>query len=206
MKKSTKRACYFVGALGSATIAMTGCTYSQINPEAAAADLRANTGYNELKEIEPGTAKLVMRTFGAAGTTSNAQFAVSIAEAPCKDFQHLGAAAYTGSGIVYPWIARATRVGTRASPYLAHDATPGQPIQVRGIGNWSTGGANVAFRAGSCGPVTVSFTPAENRAYAVEFVWGERMSCRLSVMDATNPDAPQPVEVRDVAGCPVPSR
>ncbi|RUR67614.1 hypothetical protein EJP67_11170 [Variovorax guangxiensis] len=190
-------------ALGVVVIAVAGCTYSQINPEAAAADARANTGYNELKDIEPGTSKLVMRT---SGTSANAQFAVSTAESPCQGFQHLGAAAYTGSGVVYPWIASALRAGTRASPYLVHEATSGQTIHVRGIGNWSTGGANVAYRAGSCGPVTVSFTPAESHAYTVEFVWGEKMSCRLAVMDATNPDVPQPVEVRNVAGCPAPSR
>lgn len=186
-----------------AMIAVTGCTYSQINPEAAAADVRANTGYNELKEVEPGTAKLVMRTFG---TSANAQFAVSTAEVPCQGFQHLGAAAYTGSGVVYPWIASALRAGTRASPYLVHEATPGQPIQIRSTGNWSTGGANVPYRTGSCGPVVVSFTPVENHAYTIEFVWGEKMSCRLAVMDATAPDVPQPVEVRVIPGCPVPSR
>jgi hypothetical protein len=190
-------------ALCVVVIAITGCTYSQINPEAAAADVRANTGYNELKDIEPGTSKLVMRTFG---TSANAQFAVSTSEAPCQNFQHLGAAAYTGSGVVYPWIASALRAGTRASPYLVHEAAPGQPIQIRSTGNWSTGGANVTYRTGSCGPVTVSFTPAENRAYTIEFVWGEKMSCRLAVMDATDPDAPRPVEVRSIAGCPAPAR
>ncbi|WP_339095305.1 hypothetical protein [Variovorax paradoxus] len=203
MKWSEKILCQPAAMLCLVVLAVTGCTYSQINPEAAAADIRANTGYNELKDIEAGTSKLVMRTFGIS---ANAQFAVSTSEAPCQNFQHLGAAAYTGSGVVYPWIASALRAGTRASPYLVHEAAPGQPIQIRSTGNWSTGGTNVAYRTGSCGPVTVSFTPVENRAYTVEFVWGEKMSCRLAVMDATDPDAPRPVEVRSIAGCPAPAR
>ncbi|WP_418121563.1 hypothetical protein [Variovorax sp. 160MFSha2.1] len=206
MKKSKRRARLATLPLCLAVIAVGGCTYSQINPEAALADVRANTGYNELKDIEPGTAKLVMRTFGAAGTASNAQFAVSTAEASCQGFQHLGAATYTGNGVVYPWIARATRVGTRAEPYLAHEAKPGQPIQIRGIGIWSTSGAGMAFRSGSCGPVTARFTPVENRAYTVEFVWAKDMTCRLAVMDATDPDAPQPVEAQNIPGCPAPTR
>lgn len=187
-------------------LAITGCTYSQINPEAALEDIRANNGYYELRSIEPGTAKLVLRTPGAMATSAAVKFAVSTAEASCKDFQHLGAAASSGHGIVYPWIARATRVGSGAEPFLVHQATPGQPIQIRGIGNWSTGGTNIAYRAGSCGPVAVRFTPAENRAYAVEFFWTKGMSCRLAVMDATDPDALQPVEVREIPGCPAPSR
>lgn len=189
-----------------ASALLSACAYSTINPEAALADVRANNGYNELKDIEPGTAKLVMRTFGAVGTTSNAQFAVSTAEASCQGFQHLGAATYTGNGVVYPWIARATRVGTRAEPYLVHEAMPGQPIQVRGFGQWSTGGTNVAFRTGSCGPMAVRFTPVENHAYTVEFVWEKGLSCRLAVMDATDPDAPQPIEARAIPGCPAPTR
>jgi len=203
MRKSSGRTfCVVVGQCLS-VIALAGCAYSQINPEAAAADVRANTGYNELKHVESGTAKLVMRTFG---NSANAQFAVSTVETPCQGFQHLGAAAYTGNGIVYPWIASALRAGTRASPYLVHEAKPGQPIQVRSTGSWSTGGGNVNYRTGSCGPVTVSFRPAENHAYTVEFVWGEKMSCRLAVMDATDPDAPRPVEVRSIPSCPAASR
>ena len=206
MKNPKKYLLRTAATLCLAMLAITGCTYSQINPEAALEDIRANNGYYELRSIEPGTAKLVMRTFGAVATVSNAQFAVSTSEASCKDFQHLGAAAFTGNGIVYPWIASALRVGTRAEPYLVHEATPGQLIQVRGIGNWSTGGTNITYRAGSCGPETVRFTPAEGHAYTVEFVWGKNMSCRLAVMDATDPDAPQPVEVRDIPGCPAPVR
>ncbi|MET3183774.1 UNVERIFIED_ORG: hypothetical protein ABIC43_006966 [Variovorax guangxiensis] len=185
---------------------LASCTYSQINPEAALEDIRTNNGYYELKSIEPGTAKLVLRTPGAAATSAAAQFAVSTAEAPCEGFQHLGAAASSGHGVVYPWIARATRVGSGAEPFLLHQATPGQPIQIRGIGRWSTSGAGVAFRAGSCGPVALRFTPAENRAYAVEFIWEKDMTCRLAVMDATDPDAPQPVVANSIPGCPAPAR
>ncbi|MGQ2992728.1 hypothetical protein [Variovorax sp.] len=202
--RSSKNHTWHIAAIPCfVAIAIAGCTYSQINPDAAAEDVRANSGYNELKDIEPGTSKLVMRTFG---TSANAQFDVSTSEVPCQSFQHLGVAAYTGSGVVYPWIASALRAGTRASPYLVHEATPGQPIQVRSIGNWNKSGAGVAFHTGSCGPMTVRFTPVVNHAYTVEFIWGEKMSCHLAVMDATDPDAPQPVMANSIPGCPAPAR
>ncbi len=206
MKKSKWSVRLAVMALCLTSMAVGGCTYSQINPEAALEDVRTNNGYYELKSVEPGSTKLVLRTPGVAAASAAAQYAVSTAEAPCEGFQHLGAAASAGHGVVYPWIARATRVGSGAEPFLVHEATPGQPIQVRGIGKWSTGGANIAFQHGSCGPEVVRFTPQADRAYAVEFIWGKGMSCRLAVMDATDPDAPQPVASRPVPGCPAPAR
>lgn len=81
----------------------------------------------------------------------------------------------------------------------------GDPFEfaVRATGAW--GGANVTYRSGTRGPVTLGFKPTESHAYTAEFVWGEKMSCRLAVMDATDPDAPAPLEARSIPGCPATS-
>lgn len=55
---------------------LSGCAYRDINPEGAIADERNNNGYNELREVDPGTAKLVLRSVGAA---YRARFSLSTA-------------------------------------------------------------------------------------------------------------------------------
>lgn len=71
-------------------------------------------------------------------------------------------------------------------------AKSGQPIQVRGDGSWVSG-KGLGYRTGRRGPVVATFTPQEGRAHTVEFLWGDRATCNLVVMDTTNPDAPLPV-------------
>ena len=176
---------------------LSACAYRDINPEAALADERANNGYNELREVDPGTAKLVLRTVGAAYP---ARFSLSTSPQACQGFLSLGDVAYAGRGVVYPWIANAVQRTHRAEPHLVQEAKPGQPVQVRGDGFWA-GGTGWDYRSGRCGPVVVSFTPQAGRAYTVEFVWGDRATCDLAVMDATNPDAPVLVPTQAIAGC-----
>jgi hypothetical protein len=188
------------GALSVATL--SSCAYHEINPEAALADIRANNGYNELSDVEYGTAKLILRT---AGSGYPANFSISTSSQACRDFTSLGSAAYAGRGIVYPWIANAVQRGRRTEPYLAHEAKPGESIQVRGYGSWADGTGS-GYRTGHCGPVTVQFTPQDAHAYTVEFVWGSNPACSLNVMDATNRDAPVSVPVQIVADCPAPVR
>ncbi|WP_237726122.1 hypothetical protein [Variovorax sp. CF313] len=181
---------------------LSACAYSEINPDAALADIRANNGYNELPEVEPGSAKLILR---AAGSGYPANFSVSSSPQACRDFTSLGSVAYAGRGIVYPWIASAVQRGRRTEPYLVHEAKPGEPIQVRGYGSWADGTGS-GYRTGHCGPVTAQFTPQDAHAYTVEFVWGSNPACSLNVMDATNRDAPVSVPVQIVADCPAPVR
>ncbi|MEJ8826277.1 hypothetical protein WKW80_30360 [Variovorax humicola] len=181
---------------------LCACTYSEINPDAAREDIRTNNGYYDLREIEPGTARIVVR---AAGTGYPAHFSVSTSAQNCQAFTSLGDVAYAGRGLVYPWIANATQRGRRSNPYLVHEAKPSEPIQVRGYGSWADG-KDSGYRSGNCGPVTARFTPEAGHGYTVDFAWGDKPACRLVVMDATNPDAPVPVSAQVIAGCPAPSR
>lgn len=177
-----------------------GCAYSEINPEAAREDIRQHNGYYDLREVEPDAAKIVVR---AAGSSYPAHFSVSASSQSCQDFKPVGEVAYTGRGLVYPWIANMGQRGRRSNPYLVHDAKPGVPIQVRGYGSWADG-TGAGYRTGNCGPVTTKFTPEAGRGYTVDFVWGSKPACSLVVMDATDPDAPVPVPAALVPNCPRP--
>ncbi|MCR8957639.1 hypothetical protein M0765_007860 [Variovorax sp. S2] len=181
---------------------LPACTYSSINPDAALADIRANNGYDELRDVEPGTARLILR---ASGSGYPAHFSVSTSPQACQNFALLGNVAYAGRGIVYPWIANAVQRGRRTEPYLVHEAKPGEPIQVRGHGSWADGTGS-GYRSGHCGPVTAKFVPQDGHAYTVDFVWGNKPACSLSVMDATDPDAPVSISVEAIEGCPAPLR
>jgi hypothetical protein len=181
---------------------LTACTYQKINPEAATADIRASNGYEALRSVQPGTARLVVRSRG-----DPAHFYVSTSPQACQEFQSLGLVVYGGQGLVYPWIAKAVQGGRRilgdVEHYRVHDAKPGEPIQVSGYGTWSTN-AGLGYRSGHCGPVVERFTPQEGHAYTVDFLWGRKPACSLVVMDATNPDAPVAVPTEQVAGCAPP--
>lgn len=185
----------------SASAVLTACTYSELHPKSALKDIRNNNGYYDLQEIEPGTAKIVVR---ATGTSYPAHFSISTSPQACQGFKPLGEVAYTGRGVVYPWIANMGQRGRRSNPYLAHDAKPGEPIQVRGYGSWADG-TGAGYRTGNCGPVTAKFTPEAGHGYTIDFAWGGKPACSLVVMDATNPDAPVPVPVQSIANCSAPA-
>lgn len=183
---------------------LTACAYRDINPEAAAADERANNGDEALRFVEPGTAKLVLRARGAGYP---AHFSVSASPQACQDFVPSGYVAYSGRGIVLPWIARMnerTRSAvTGQQPYLVHEAKPGVPLQVRGYGYIQDGHGRLA-RFGHCGPAVVRFTPEQGHAYTVEFIWRSNAACGLAVLDATAPDSPVPVPAELIEDCPAP--
>lgn len=181
---------------------LSACAYSEINPEAALADIRANNGYYDLRDVEADTSRLILRSAGAGHA---ANFSVSTSLQACQGFTSLGTVAHAGRGVVYPWIANAVQRGRRTEPYIVYDAKPHEPVQVRGYGSWADG-AGSAYRSGNCGPVVAKFTPENERAYTVEFVWGDKPACSLKVMDATNPDLPVPVPAEAIPGCSAPVR
>jgi len=181
---------------------LVGCTYRSINLEASLADVRSNNGYYELRDVGPGTAKVVVRT---AGTAFPAHFSISTAALSCQQFSDLGDVSFAGRGLVYPWIANAIQHGHRTEPFIVYEAKPGVPIQVRGYGSWADG-SGVGYRSGHCGPLVTKFTPQDGRAYTVDFVWGGKPECQLVVMDATDPDTPVPVQAQPIGGCPVAAR
>jgi len=171
-----------------------GRRYSEIDPAGALEDVRKHNGYYALKELEPGTAKLVMRAQGAPFT---AAFEVSRAVAPCEGFEKVGTATDLGRGVVYPWVANMTTAltfGRKPRGYLEIEVDPAQRIQLR---------AN-SFQHGrefsSCGPFAAAFVPAVNRAYLVEFTWHDS-TCSMRVSDATDPQRPVPVATENLAAC-----
>lgn len=191
-------------ALLACTLALGACAYRNINPEAAAADERADGSSDALRSVTQGTAKLVFRASGAGHATS---YAVSTSGEACQGFQSVGNVAYSGRGVVLPWIARMnerTRSAVfKTQPFVEHDAVPGRSIQVRAVGNWQeTGG--VFNRAGTCGPLVAKFTPVAGRAYLVEFVWRSDNSCSQVVTDSTDPSAPTPVQLEGTQSCDSP--
>jgi len=183
----------------AAALSLSACTYSEINPQRAQEQVREDNGYYELGEVEPGTAKLVVRS---RGFRYPVHYEVSSSPQACTGFEPIGNVAFFGQGVVYPWISRATRFGSGDSEtYLVHEiANPGRAIQLQALGSWAAG-TGVGYRKGRCGPIALRFTPEAGHAYTADFFWRAENSCSLAVMDATVPDAPVPVQAVPVAGC-----
>jgi hypothetical protein len=181
---------------------LSACAYRDINPEAAAADEKAHGVDDALRSVAPGTAKLVFRSRGAG---HGANYAISNSPAACRDFKSLGNVAYSGRGVVYPWIAnmaeRSRSAVFKTQPSIQQEVKPAESIQVRGFGRWDQNTGMFA-RSGTCGPVVAKFTPKADHAYLIEFVWAENLTCSQVILDATNPEAPVPVQVEAVLGCP----
>lgn len=192
-----------------------GRTYNEINPEAAAADVRAHNGYEDLKSVAPGTTKIVLRGEGNATIGKTVKFAVSSMTEPCTGFSAIGATQETGHGVLLPGIAKMLGGLSKISSmghvqaFLVHTPTPDQPIQIRGEANWTEESETVigniktkTIYPRSCGPLTSKFKPLTNHAYTVEFSVESGDLCSQRVMDATNPDAPVPVAAEHVHNCP----
>jgi len=165
-----------------------GKTYQEINPEGALKDTRKNNGYFSLKSVPPGKSKVVFRSDGAPRPV---EFSTCASVTSCELYESVGKVANPGHGVVYPWIAKlnnkVNRVGNN-KPYLEELITPGQKIQIRGLGKWMDN--QVVFVASrECGLLFSALTPQEGHAYLIEFVWGDG-GCKQLVFDATNPDAP----------------
>ncbi|MEJ7805794.1 MAG: hypothetical protein WKG03_07735 [Telluria sp.] len=203
MNRDSVFALAHVGAF-AALLFLGGCAYQDINPEAAAADEKANGVHAALRGVDAGTAKLVFRASGAGHA---ARYSVSTASEACQGFEPVGNVAYSGRGVLLPWIANMTE-RTRGAvlntqTHISRTAQPGQSIQVRGMGNWQEG-SGLFSRSGNCGPLASRFTPVAGRAYLIDFVWRRDLSCSMVVTDSTDPDVPAIVPADVLTGCAKP--
>ena len=192
-----------------------GRTYDEINPEAAAADVRAHNGYEELKSVPPGTTKIVLRGEGNALIGKLVKFSVSTTSEPCQSFRLLGSTQQAGHGVLLPGIAKMVaalgKVNSmgKTQPFLVSQPSPDQSIQFSGEAHWTEETESVVGNIKtktlfprSCGPLISRFKPSANHAYTVAFVLESDGLCTQRVMDATNPDAPIPAEAESVNNCP----
>lgn len=181
-------------SLHAAGCADLGHSYRQIDPAGALEDVRKHNGYYVLKALKAGSAKVVMNAHGAPFSAS---FDVSASDRVCEGFTRVGTATDLGRGIVYPWVADMTAslsLGAKAKGFVETEVTPGKRLQVR------SSSYQHGRQFATCGPFALSFTPAVDRANLVQFLWAER-SCTMTVVDATNPDQPLPIQVENLASC-----
>ncbi len=192
-------------AIVALSFLLGGCAYRDISPQAAAADEHALD--DSLRHVTPGAAKLVLRSSGAGHAVA---YSVSTNNEACQGFEPVGNVAYSGPGVVFPWIARMTERTRRGlfktQPYIEHQIEPGRSVQVQAIGNWQQGNtpATLPMRTGSCGPLVARFLPVTGHVYAVDFVWGSGLSCTQVITDSTDLDAPAPVQFEAIPPCPAP--
>jgi hypothetical protein len=185
----------------AALSALSGCSnlgksYSQIDPAGALADIRKHNGYDSVKKIVPGTAKLVVRS---GGGSYDVRFSINKQDDACQGFNKFATTRDNGRGVLLPRIAD---MSPGPDGFASTDLAPGKTVVVRGESSYLTmtpaGGNSVS--SGHCGPMYSKFTPELNHAYIVEFNWVGK-SCEQSVVDATDPDAPVPVAAEPVLAC-----
>lgn len=177
-----------------ASAVLQGCglgkTYREINPEGADLEVNKYNGYYTLKQVAPGTAKLVMRSEGIGVSV---QFSTSTSLQACEGFSKPITVADAGHGVLLPSIAKMVRRGRKGFAEL--QLTPQQVLQVRAYSAWSSSsnaGPNMptTVRTGECGPLTTRFTPQADHAYVARLLYPDPEHCNLIIEDATNPDAP----------------
>lgn len=194
-------------AIALAGFALQGCglgkTYREINPEAAELEVKKYNGYYVLKKVEPGTAKLVMRSEGMGVSV---QFSTSMSPQSCEGFSKPVIVADAGRGVLLPMVAKMARRGRKE--YFEQQLVPQDPVQVRAYSVWSnsSGAPNMptTVSTGKCGPLTARFTPLADHAYVARWLYPDPGSCSLVIEDATNPDMPIKIEAEQIAGCPAP--
>lgn len=169
----------------------------------ANAEVRGHNGYYALKNVEPGTAKLVVRNVGSQKET---QFAMTASVETCKDLKLLGTTFDVARrSLTEKEAYKALKKHGDTTEYIAQDLTPGQPVIVRGIGYWhsdNTYGNKRYIASGRCGPLYSKFTPVEGHAYLIEFEQPTK-DCAQGIYDATDPDNPVPLRSEPVTMCPV---
>ena len=192
-----------------------GRSYDQINPEAAAADVKANNGYSALNSVTPDTAKIVLHSDGKGSPGTIVAFSIGPADEPCSSLSTIGTVADTGHGRLLPGIAKMLGGMSRmsgAKPFLVNERVADRPLQIRGYASstrestqqYGTTTTTTLYYKTSCGPITSKFIPLPNHAYWVKFTRDSEKSCSQQVMDATDRDAPVPVPTEVVASCPMP--
>ena len=164
-------------------------------------EVNEHNGYHVLKQITLGETKLVLRSEGSPAPVG---FSISSASQNCEGFSAQEFVRDNGHGVLLPWIAKLTA----GRGFIDKSVAPAQPVQVRAYSNWSSAtgtgapGSVVSVASGRCGPLVLKFTPAPNRNYLARLSYpGDQ--CSLVIMDATDPDAPTPVDA-EALNCPVP--
>ena len=194
------------GSIGlvSCVCLLSACTlgkhYSEIDREGAKEDVRQHNGYYALKEISPGTSKLVFRSEGVGYVV---RYDTSTEATACQGFENLGRVADAARGIIYPWIASLSMGMARTRSFLELELEAPSSIQVQGYGSSTHRTPLGTTQVNHCGPHTIRLSPKADRAYLVRFLL-EGGQCRMDVSDSTDPDAPLPVSFERVADCPKP--
>jgi hypothetical protein len=187
-------------ALAAAPALLAGCavgkTYAEIDPEGAREEVRRHTGYYALKDVTPGTAKLVLRT---TGPDVAVQYATSVANTPCEGLEKEGTVRDVGRGVLLPSLAR---LSFGSKEFIAKELQAPVNAQVQGRGSFSQS-TPFFYSWGQCGPFTARFEALPDHAYLVNFRSTDRQ-CSLEVFDATDPDAPVPIPFENLAQCPKP--
>jgi hypothetical protein len=176
------------------TVFLSGCsslgkTYSQINPEGAAEEVRKHNGYYELKKIPEGNSKIVLRGLNGQGIST--VFSISKSKNDCAVLEKIGTTTDNLRDILLPQVVKMTASlsAIKNLEYLKIDVNSNEPITIHGNGRLYVG-----HTSGSCGPLAVEFIPKSKRSYLIEFNWRGNQ-CKLDIFDATDPDKPMDVEV-----------
>jgi hypothetical protein len=129
--------------------------------------------------IPDNSSRLLLRS---TGMPMNVDYSVGAADASCKELTKVGTVRDKGENVLLPWIVKLSEKLSSVSDQLETLAPAGQAVQVASWGNWQD-----TKSKGNCGPVIMSFVPAEKHTYLVEFVWQGTASCMSRVYDVTDP-------------------
>ncbi len=202
MKNSVPFKCYSASLLLAAFLT-AGCSnigksYSQIDPEGAKQDVLKHNGYYALKQVASGSSKLVVRNRRIGFRSA---FETNSSSTDCNAYEKLGTTVDAGRGVLLPWVAdlsQSLTLGKKDQGFIETTLVPGQSIQVRAHASMASSGPGTS--SASCDAVYIRFTPEVNRAYLVELNVSQK-DCVLSVVDASNPDAPVQVPTEQPLIC-----
>jgi hypothetical protein len=119
----------------------------------------------------------------------NVDYSIGTADLSCKDLESVGTVRDKGKNVLLPWIVKLTEKVNRVPDQIEKLVPAEQAVQVSGRGSWLDSNSK-----GHCGPVIVSFVPAAQRTYLVEFVWQSSSRCTSQVFDVTDPVERVPVQ------------
>lgn len=122
--------------------------------------------------------KILMRS---TGMPMHVDYSVGASDLECKELKDVGAVRDKGEKILLPWIVKLTEKLDQTPDQIETFVPAREPVQVSGISRWVDRSST-----GHCGPVNVSFLPAEKHTYLVEFVLMGTSKCTSQVFDVTD--------------------